>query len=81
VDEITCRELVELVTAYLEHALDDPTLNLVEEHLVMCGWCATYVDQMRATTRALATLPPEPVPEALQRAVAAALRAREEGGD
>ena len=61
-DEITCRELVERVTSYLEGALDEPTLNQVEEHLVRCDWCVTYVEQMQATIDALATLPPEPAP-------------------
>jgi anti-sigma factor RsiW len=81
-DEITCRELVELVTSYLEGALDDPTLNRVEEHLVMCDWCVTYVDQVQATVDALATLRAEPVPGQLLHALSAALReARDrEGG-
>jgi anti-sigma factor RsiW len=72
-DEITCRELVELVTSYLEGALDEPTLNQVEEHLVMCDWCVTYVEQVQATVDALATLPPEPVPGRLLDALSAAL--------
>jgi anti-sigma factor RsiW len=72
-DEISCRELVELVTSYLEGALDEPTLNQVEEHLVMCDWCVTYVEQVQATVDALATLPPEPVPGRLLDAVSAAL--------
>jgi anti-sigma factor RsiW len=72
-DEITCRELVELVTSYLEGALDEPTLNQVEEHLVMCDWCVTYVEQMQATIDALATLPPEPVPGRLLDVLSAAL--------
>ena len=72
-DEITCRELVELVTSYLEGSLDEPTLNQVEEHLVMCDWCVTYVEQVQATVDALATLPPEPVPGRLLDALSAAL--------
>ena len=72
-DEITCRELVELVTSYLEGALDEPTLNQVEEHLVMCDWCVTYVEQVQATVDALATLPPEPVHGRLLDALSAVL--------
>jgi predicted anti-sigma-YlaC factor YlaD len=74
VDEITCRELVELVTPHLEDALDEPTLVALEEHLVMCDWCVDYVDQIRATIDALAALAPEPVPDRLREAVTAALR-------
>jgi anti-sigma factor RsiW len=53
-DEITCREFVELVTDYFEGALPAHTLSLTEEHLVMCDWCATYAQQMRATSELLA---------------------------
>jgi predicted anti-sigma-YlaC factor YlaD len=74
VDEITCKQLVDLVTLYLEDELDEPTLDLVEEHLVMCDWCVDYVDQIRATIGVLANLPPEPVPPALREAIAGALR-------
>jgi anti-sigma factor RsiW len=81
VDEITCRELVELVTAYLDDALDEPTLNHVEEHLVMCEWCVTYVEQMQGTVRALGELPSEPAPERVRQAVAGALRERKGRAD
>lgn len=73
-DEITCKDLVELVTPYLEDALDEPTLDRLEEHLVMCEWCVDYLEQIRATIGALGTLPPEPVPERLREAIAGALR-------
>lgn len=51
--EITCRELVELGTAYLDEALGPLPLELVEEHLVICEWCRDYLDQMRATVQAV----------------------------
>jgi predicted anti-sigma-YlaC factor YlaD len=51
--EVTCQEFVELVTDYLEGALSVRTQNQVEEHLVMCHYCETYLDQMRATVGAL----------------------------
>jgi predicted anti-sigma-YlaC factor YlaD len=74
-DEVTCREFVELVTDYFEGALDDRTLNQVEEHLVMCDWCATYTEQLQTTVDALGQLrdpaPPDPPP-----ALLAALRER-----
>ena len=49
VDEVTCRQFVELVTDYFEGELQGRTLSQVEEHLVMCDWCVTYVEQMQAT--------------------------------
>jgi len=74
--EVTCREFVELLTDYVEGVLDERTLSRVENHLALCDGCVTYSDQMRATVEALATLPPEPVPKELRRALAAALAAK-----
>jgi predicted anti-sigma-YlaC factor YlaD len=73
-DEVTCRQFVDLVTDYFEGALDVRTLAQVEEHLVMCDWCVTYVEQIQATVAALAQLT-DPTPDPPD-AVLAALRAR-----
>ena len=48
-DDLACRELVELVTAYLEDALDSMVRQRFEEHLVECPYCQTYVEQIRIT--------------------------------
>jgi predicted anti-sigma-YlaC factor YlaD len=74
-DEVTCRQFVELVTDYFEGALGGRTLNQVEEHLVMCDWCVTYVEQMHATLAALEQLS-DPTPPEPPQAVLAALEAR-----
>jgi anti-sigma factor RsiW len=47
--EFTCNELVELVTDYFEGTLPVKERIRFEEHLVMCSWCGTYLEQMRAT--------------------------------
>jgi predicted anti-sigma-YlaC factor YlaD len=47
--DLTCRELVELVTDYLEGALPADDRLDFERHLVWCSWCRDYVDQMRVT--------------------------------
>ena len=49
--ELTCREIVELVTAYLEDALDAADRERFEEHLVFCDGCGNYLEQMRETVR------------------------------
>jgi anti-sigma factor RsiW len=46
-----CNELVELVTAYLDDALDPETRARVEAHLADCEGCANYVQQFRETVR------------------------------
>jgi anti-sigma factor RsiW len=52
-DEIVCRELVELVTPYLEDALPAEERALVDQHLASCDGCQAYVQQMRLTIRAI----------------------------
>ena len=72
-DEVTCQQFVELVTDYFEGALPPRTLSHVEEHLVLCDWCVTYVEQMQATVESLRTVedrssrePPDAVLAALR---------------
>jgi anti-sigma factor RsiW len=50
-EPMDCNELVELVTAYLDGALDPDTLARVEAHLGDCDGCVNYVQQFRETVR------------------------------
>jgi anti-sigma factor RsiW len=50
---MNCNELVELVTAYLDDALDPQTRAHVEEHLAECDGCVHYLQQFRDTVRIL----------------------------
>lgn len=45
--DLTCQELVELVTDYLEERLPLDDRTRFEMHLVYCASCRTYLDQMR----------------------------------
>jgi anti-sigma factor RsiW len=54
--ELSCRELVELVTDYLEGVLDPSRLASLDAHLAACDGCDTYVEQMRQTVAALRDL-------------------------
>jgi anti-sigma factor RsiW len=54
---IDCADVVELVTDYLEGALDEPTRNEIEAHLALCDGCSTYLEQMRETVRQLGHVP------------------------
>jgi len=64
-EELSCVELVELVTDYLENALPDELRDRFEQHIAHCAGCHTYVEQMRVTIRATGTLTPESIsPEA-----------------
>jgi anti-sigma factor RsiW len=51
--EVVCQGFVELVTDYLEGALPEGRRDLVEEHLVICDSCKTYLEQIEATVEAL----------------------------
>jgi anti-sigma factor RsiW len=46
---MTCQELVELVTDYLEDALPDEDRVRFDAHLALCPGCVTYLEQMRQT--------------------------------
>jgi predicted anti-sigma-YlaC factor YlaD len=74
-DEVTCRQFVELVTDYFEGTLEPQTLSQVEEHLVLCDWCATYMEQMAMTIASLRELR-EPAASEPPAALLTALRAR-----
>jgi hypothetical protein len=49
ITELTCREMVELVSDYLDEALADDDRARFEQHLVLCDGCTAYLDQMRRT--------------------------------
>lgn len=55
--DLNCDELVELVTGYLDGALDGDTERRVADHLSGCDGCTTYVDQIRQTITALGSSP------------------------
>lgn len=48
-EQLSCQELVELVTDYLEGALPAEEHERIDRHLEICQGCRTYVEQMRQT--------------------------------
>lgn len=53
---IACQELVELVTDYLEGALDGRERARFESHIAGCEHCSNYVEQIRLTIAAAGAL-------------------------
>jgi predicted anti-sigma-YlaC factor YlaD len=51
VEALSCQEIVELVTDYLEGVLDPEEHARVEQHLAGCTKCGAYLDQIRTTIR------------------------------
>ena len=73
-DEMTCRELIQVVTDYLDGALNDADRVRLEAHLQECSYCDEYVAQMRQTIEALGELPSEPLDPSTQDALLRAFR-------
>ncbi len=62
ITDLTCREMVELVTHYLEDALPAPDRVRFEEHLAGCEGCGHHLEQMRTTIRVAGTLDEDAFP-------------------
>lgn len=73
---IVCQRLVEVVTEYLEGALDPNHRAAVEAHLAVCEHCAGYVDQVRRMLELTAEPDPAPLPDDLLDVLTARYRAR-----
>ena len=66
-DALTCKEVVELVTDYLENVLLPGLRKQLEEHVADCPGCTNYIEQVRLTVGMLHRLAQEPVfPETRQ---------------
>jgi predicted anti-sigma-YlaC factor YlaD len=54
--DLTCKELVELVTEYLENGMAADERARFEAHLMLCPGCRMYLEQMRQTIHAIGQL-------------------------
>jgi predicted anti-sigma-YlaC factor YlaD len=62
-NELSCQELVELVTEYLEGTLPTHERVRFENHLAICPSCGNYLDQMRRTIQMVGALKEEAIPD------------------
>jgi anti-sigma factor RsiW len=72
--EISCQELVELVTEYLEDALPPEDRARFEAHIEPCDGCRTYLEQIRTTVALAGRLTPERLDPAAEAALLGAFR-------
>jgi anti-sigma factor RsiW len=72
--EMACRELVELVTEYLEDQLSPVDRARFEAHLADCEACRIYLEQFRQTIRVLGRLPEESLSPGARETLLAAFR-------
>ena len=59
---VTCADVVDLVTEYLERSLPPEDASLFEQHLNFCEGCVWYVGQIRTTVETVGRIEPEDVP-------------------
>ena len=60
---LTCREMVRLITDYLEDALPAAERLRFEQHLAVCDGCTAYLDQMRQLNRLTGGLAEDQLPD------------------
>jgi anti-sigma factor RsiW len=78
-EPLTCRELVELVTGYLERALPALARARDESHLAHCPHCRTHLAQMQQTVEWLGQASGAAVSPLTRQRLLSAFRARQWG--
>ncbi len=73
-NEMTCRELVELVTAYLDGALVTTESIRFDAHIHACGPCGNHLEQMRLTIRLTGRLTEDSISAEAREALLGAFR-------
>ena len=61
-EALACKELVELITDYLEGALAEHDRVRLEDHLALCDGCSSYLEQMRMTIELTGMLTEDEIP-------------------
>jgi anti-sigma factor RsiW len=74
VEQLSCQELVELVTDYLEGALSAEETDRFEGHIARCTGCAAYLEQIRQTIALTGRLTPESLSAEAERELLHAFR-------
>jgi len=72
--QLICQEVVEVITDYLEGAMDAQLHAAFEAHLAGCPHCTHYLEQMRAMIRIAGTIEADSLPEDFQSGLVAAFR-------
>jgi anti-sigma factor RsiW len=73
---ISCQEVVEVVTDYLEGRMSPEDVAVFEAHLDLCDGCKWYVEQMRITIATVGRIEEADVPDEMRATLTAAFRAR-----
>lgn len=62
--DLVCRQVITLLTDYIDDALPPPTRERLEAHLAVCPHCTEYLAQLRATIRAAQLIDVDAIDEA-----------------
>jgi len=73
-EDISCQELVELVTDYLEGGMSPELRARFERHIESCSGCHTHLEQIRATIQVSGKLTPESLTPDAERTLLDAFR-------
>lgn len=73
-EDVSCREIVQIVNDYVEGALPTAEAEAVELHLNLCDGCTAYLEQLRLSIALTGELPPDALPPELEDELCAAFR-------
>jgi len=71
---MNCRQVVELMTDYIEGILSTDERDRFEEHIAGCDGCRAYLAQMQTARNLAHRLADEPLPESIERELLDAFR-------
>jgi anti-sigma factor RsiW len=71
---MTCRQVVELMTDYLEGNLPARDRARFEEHIAGCDGCRAYLAQLQTTREMVGRIANEPMPASVERELIEAFR-------
>lgn len=74
VEPLSCQELVELITEYLEETLARDRRLAFEQHIAICPPCRGYLDEIRRTIEAAGALSEDTLPSGARDAMLAVFR-------
>ena len=71
---LSCQQMVELVTEYLDGVMEPRRRARFEAHLAGCDGCTNYVEQFRMTVSVVGRLEVDDVPEPVMAELVSAFR-------
>ena len=73
-DHISCQQVVDLVTEYLEGAMTVDDRSLFEQHVNFCDGCVWYVDQIKTAVATVGRVHEDDLPVEMRERLLIAFR-------